>query len=450
MWLIFILSLNFALGLGDLYGSNVRCRGGEGEEVVVPGITTGNPCYTCRCVHGIVECEDRRRSCPSTAGCYAVADKVPGQCCDQCEGCLVNGTRVESGRSWVEPDNPCSQLTCFSGVLTQEKVRCDASCSSPSPPGPGECCPSCPTCRIHGHSLRDGESVSDPADPCRECRCKHGNIICQRKSCPVLSCPAHLQTTPPGQCCPQCPRGRAMFTPKDMCLFQGKVYRRLETFQPDTCTSCSCSKELLPTCSRSGCLPAHTPPSCQHGGQTHPHDSVWTTEDCRSCRCREGVAECARTECPACPSGTAPAPQPGECCPACRKVPQVDKEGVCTVFGDPHYKTFDGRIYNFQGSCKYLLTRDCTEGSGNSNFSIRITNDARDTVAFSWLRTVTVRLGDTKVSLLQRMRVKENSYFNPAARLIFIFTKLVSPVLPQLIVNQFLSRGKRPKNLFLA
>ena len=36
----------------------------------------------------------------------------------------------------------------------------------------------------------------------------------------------------------------------------------------------------------------------------------------------------------------------------------------------------------------------------------RITNDARDTIAFSWLRTVTVRLGDTKVSLLQKMRVK--------------------------------------------
>ena len=60
-----------------------------------------------------------------------------------------------------------------------------------------------------------------------------------------------------------------------------------------------------------------------------------------------------------------------------------------------------------------MLTRDCSStgasGSGsstNSSFSIRITNDARDTVAFSWLRTVTVRLGSTKVSLLQKMRVK--------------------------------------------
>ena len=77
------------------------------------------------------------------------------------------------------------------------------------------------------------------------------------------------------------------------------------------------------------------------------------------------------------------------------------------MFGDPHYKTFDGKIFNFQGSCKYLLTRDCSPaGLANQTFSIRITNDARDTLAFSWLRTVTVRLGTTKVSLLQKMRVK--------------------------------------------
>lgn len=103
-----------------------------------------------------------------------------------------------------------------------------------------------------------------------------------------------------------------------------------------------------------------------------------------------------------CPPLTCPPHQtlrrlPNQCCARC-----VDLDGVCTVFGDPHYKTFDGKFYSFQGSCKYQLVSDCVGDS----FSIRISNDARNTSHSSWTRTATLRIGAVKVNLGRKMRVK--------------------------------------------
>jgi len=66
----------------------------------------------------------------------------------------------------------------------------------------------------------------------------------------------------------------------------------------------------------------------------------------------------------------------------------VTGDGVCTVFGDPHYRTFDGKFYSFQGSCKYQLTADCV----GHTFSIRVTNDARGTRTSSWTKTVSIKV----------------------------------------------------------
>lgn len=78
--------------------------------------------------------------------------------------------------------------------------------------------------------------------------------------------------------------------------------------------------------------------------------------------------------------------------------------GICTVFGDPHYKTFDGKFFSFQGMCKYQLTADCV----GHTFSIRATNDRRATKSSSWTKTITLKVHNLKVNLGQKMRVKVN------------------------------------------
>ncbi|XP_035289969.1 alpha-tectorin isoform X1 [Anguilla anguilla] len=78
---------------------------------------------------------------------------------------------------------------------------------------------------------------------------------------------------------------------------------------------------------------------------------------------------------------------------------QPTRTSTCVVFGDPHYHTFDGFLYHFQGTCSYLLARPCWEVAGLPSFSVEAKNENRGVTSVSWLRDITVELYGHRVTL---------------------------------------------------
>ncbi|CAM9472553.1 unnamed protein product [Bubo scandiacus] len=93
-----------------------------------------------------------------------------------------------------------------------------------------------------------------------------------------------------------------------------------------------------------------------------------------------------------------PPPKP-TCANGLSPVQVIDKDGCCwhwecdcycTGWGDPHYMTFDGLYYSYQGNCTYVLVEEINKKV--DNFGVYIDNyhcDARDVV--SCPRTLIVR-----------------------------------------------------------
>ncbi|XP_065051946.1 BMP-binding endothelial regulator protein-like isoform X1 [Rhopilema esculentum] len=392
------------------------------------------PCLECVCFmkDGAEVCQARRVQCPQLK--CKVFEPAYSNCCRVCKGCFYNGTSYKDGESWTDKANPCQNLICREGIVSKYLQRCPFSHATNSSEFQerGSCCPSIKlnttqdifvTNNSTDENLENNsKEVERPLadDPCILCKQKNGSLSCRNEVCPVLPC-KYLQPRDPTKCCRECDDKNfsPVYIPDKWCLISGKSVEDGKWHRKSNCELCQCLNGTalcqIETCPKLNCKPENLVFSgsrccpkcrdtsvCMFMGKKYSNGDKWFLKGCVECNCKNGRNFCRRQLCQnqptSCPTGQTLGYNVGSCCKAC-----VEKKHHCVTFGDPHYQTFDGKFYSFQGTCKYHFVKET-----NNTFGIHVRNSERYTGRFSWTKTVLLKFGKYSISLQQKLKVRLN------------------------------------------
>ncbi|XP_067675152.1 uncharacterized protein [Haliotis asinina] len=398
-----------------------KCKGCEFRDTQYDTgamwILPENPCISCTCSGGLVTCME--------VDCYVPCDEpvqVPGQCCPVCPTCNFEGRRYKNGEGFTPNGDPCDYCTCEDGHLRCVHEACPSTANCPPEQlvaaAPGECCPSCSGFGTTCTRTEIGRRTHPrPEEPCFYCECKEDfQWECMKKQCKPLSCPPTVQIFTRGQCCPKCPpcydqtegkyykEGDVWSAADNQCVTcrceRSEVRCSLQECPPLQCTA---AEQLVPD--TTGCCEVCQPvedATCAYYDTVYQPGDEWPLDECTRCKCIAGKVKCAIKKCPIldCTPDEVAAVTPGNCCPVCLKQP-----GTCIVFGDPHYRSFDGTTIHFQGMCRYIMAADCE----NNNFTVEVQHDGRDAPGdVSWAQNFTITMSDIVIEMLQNHAVKVN------------------------------------------
>ncbi|XP_057292411.1 SCO-spondin-like isoform X2 [Hydractinia symbiolongicarpus] len=234
-----------------------------------------------------------------------------------------------TGRTYQECGNICHNK-CEDLVLeTNCNEKCIAGCNCPNGTLEnelGSCVPiSQCSCNHQGNSYPAGYVVYQ--EKCKKCICANGQLKCENdKLCGKSKCPGNQVWSDVGvECLKTC---ETLHLP---CLNQ------LST------AGCHCSNGTIWDSLNNKCVDALSCP-CHYNGRAYKDGETYSW-DCNTCTCNNNKWSCTANICP----------------------------GTCSVYGDPHYTTFDGKRFMFEGRCDYLISQDFCDGR-NGTFRIQAEN----------------------------------------------------------------------------
>uniref|UniRef100_A0A663FAV6 VWFD domain-containing protein n=1 Tax=Aquila chrysaetos chrysaetos TaxID=223781 RepID=A0A663FAV6_AQUCH len=175
------------------------------------------------------------------------------------------------------------------------------------------------------------------------------------------SCPPHSHYELCGSSCPATCRVRAV---------------------PEGCASVPCTEGCFCdegfVLSGDECVPAGEC-GCEHRDRYYKKGEDFYASCRERCRCKaNGVVECEEDGVLGCyPAGY----------------------GRLVVSGDPHYVTFDGRAFDLQGSCTYVLARLCKPERRLTNFSVLLEHDMGGRGNVALMKKVVVSIHGYTVSM---------------------------------------------------